>query len=295
MSERFPFQYSILRYTHDVGTGEFLNVGLVLYSKSARFFQSRLLLRYRRLTQTFPGADGEFYRRYISHLQRSLNEVSTEVGSDQMQLFGEGLPDRIEFLLQRVLPLDDSSIQFSEVRGGLADDLEAAFDQLYYRLVEQYVIVREAPSREDDDIWQVFRPPLQESGVLDHLQRYEVYTEVESFQFDHAWKNGRWNVLKPLSFDLVHPGNIRRKAREWMGAAHIMEEAQDLSGLFFLLGHPSNPSTGDKLVQKAYSDAVRILKRTPVARLKLELVEEDDAQSFARRLRRELGDGSSAT
>jgi len=251
MNERIPFQYSVLRYVHDVATGEFLNVGLAIYSKSARFFQSRLLLRYRRLTQAFPGADGELYRNYISRLQRSLNEVSAEVESNQMRILGEGLPDRIEFLLNQVLPPDDSSIRFSEARGGLADDLEGTFDQLYYRLVEQYLTVPQTPSREDDDIWQVFRPPLQDLEVLDHFQRHEVRTEVESFQFDHAWRNGTWNVLRPLSFDLVHPGNIRKKAREWMGAAHIMDEAPDLSGLFFLLGHPRN---GDRLVRKAYSD-----------------------------------------
>jgi hypothetical protein len=289
MSERVPFQYSILRYVHDVATGEFLNVGLALYSKSTRFFQGRLLLRYRRLTQTFPGADGELYRRYVSRLQGSLDQLSHEVRSNQPKLFGPELPDQIEFLLNQILPPDDSSIRFGGVRGGLADDLEVTFDQLYDRLVEQYTMVPEVPSREDDDIWQVFRPPLRELEVLDHLQSHEVHTTVERFQFDHAWKNGTWNVLKPLSFDLVHPGNIRKKARQWMGAAQIMEETPDLSGLYFLLGRPLN---GNKLVQKAYLDAVQILERTRVDRLNVKLVAEDNAWGFAERLQRELGDGN---
>jgi hypothetical protein len=210
--------------------------------------------------------------------------LSLEIQSDQMAMFGDKAPDKIEVLLREVLPPDDSSIRFSEARGGLAEELDSTFDQLYYRLVERYLDVRETQSRDDDEIWQVFRPSLQDSNVLDHLQRHEVRTELETFEFDYAWKNGTWNALKPLSFDHVHPGHIRNKAKQWMGAAYMLDES-DLSSLFFLLGCPRN---GDKLVKRAYADAKQMLRRSPVSKLKVELVEEEDASDFAERLKKEL-------
>lgn len=32
MKTQYPYTYSVLRYVHDVTSGEFVNVGVVLYS-----------------------------------------------------------------------------------------------------------------------------------------------------------------------------------------------------------------------------------------------------------------------
>ena len=43
MNTKIPFQFKVLRYIHDSFTGEFLNIGLALYSQSAPYLQVKLL------------------------------------------------------------------------------------------------------------------------------------------------------------------------------------------------------------------------------------------------------------
>ena len=161
MNNLIPFQYSILRYIHDLETGEFLNVGLALYSKQGKYFRAQLLNKYGRITDTFPGADGEYFRRYINNFQRILYGLSNKINSNQIDMFPKQV-DKIENLLASVLPPDDASIRFSEPHEGLVEDLDVVFDELYIRLVEQYLKVPERESRTDDEVWQAYQNPLKE-------------------------------------------------------------------------------------------------------------------------------------
>ena len=70
MNVQTPFQYAILRYIHDQGTEEFLNIGLAMYSQPENYFRAQVLTRYRRVTQTFPGASGKLYKGFVDRLQR---------------------------------------------------------------------------------------------------------------------------------------------------------------------------------------------------------------------------------
>jgi hypothetical protein len=36
-TERTPYSYAVLRYVHDIGTGEFINVGVVVSAPSVSF------------------------------------------------------------------------------------------------------------------------------------------------------------------------------------------------------------------------------------------------------------------
>jgi len=280
MNDRSPFQYSILRYTHDVLTGEFLNIGLVMYCRSAFYFRAQLLMRYQRITDAFPGADGEFYRGYVGHLQTRLDRVSDEMRNRQISLM-EDWPDRIDAILQQVLVPDDASIKFSASRDGIAEDLDSTFEYMYSRLIERYINKGERVSRDDDEIWQVFKKPLQENGVLKHLGPQVIRTRYEEFKFRHTWRNGAINVLEPVSLDLVYGASIRQKARTWLGAAQILSENRDVSTLYLLVGKPHREGSD---VQKAYSDARSMLENL-AQHLKVRVVDEEDAETFAKKVK----------
>jgi hypothetical protein len=283
MIERFPFQYAVLRYIHDQQTQEFLNIGLVLTSAKARFFRAEVSTRYGRIADAFPGIDGEFYRAYASRLQSILDEVGKAVSTDQMKLLDARRPE-LDSLLNQVLPRDDTSIQFSPSMGGAAGDLEGIFTQLYGQLIERYVKVAERETRDDSEVWNSFKTPLDEMDLTKHLQPHTVVTPVEVFEFRHAWKNGRWNVLQPVSFDLKYPQSIRKKAREWLGASVVLHDRPELTSLCLLLGAPPR---GRREAYKAYGQAKDILKEEVNGFLRF--VEEEKARDFADELKREIG------
>lgn len=64
-------------------------------------------------------------------------------------------------LIFRVLPADDSSLQWSGVSGGFTSNLEQTTLDLYARLVERYERPCEQPSRIADAIVQDRRVPAK--------------------------------------------------------------------------------------------------------------------------------------
>lgn len=284
MSQKLPFQYSVLRYVHDAATGEFLNVGLAVYSKPARYFKVQIQTQYRRVTAAFPTADGEFYRQYAARLQSSFDKVTAEFTNGQLGLWDE-LPATLEELLSRVLPVDDSLFQFSEVQGGLAIDLAQTFSSLYARMVTRYAEQPTSESRSDEDVWAIFKRPLQTRQVLSRLQQHQIDTPFENFHFPHALRNGKWHLLEPVSFDLAYASNIRTKARSLYAKAELLSEASKASGseyaLHVLLGKPHR---ADDSVQKAYRDAHRLLTERAKA-YGVQVVDEEAAETFASSMR----------
>lgn len=277
MKIQIPFQFRILRYVHDSFTGEFLNVGLALYAQDTHFFRVRLLNKYQRITCAFPSADGEHYRKYITALQTKFDNLTDEVNSKQLSL-QPWLPNLVDELLSKVLPPDDSSIQFGPIQGGMTLDLDQVFSDLYYRLVELYVPAEERLSRTEHEIWNLFSKPLRGHSVVGFLHPTVIRTEKDDIELDHAWKNGRWKALQPLSFDLQHASTISKKARTWLGTNVILNESNEVAKVYYLLGQPRRD---DPSLMKAYVKAKDLLATGEYAK-KIEIVEEDEAEDFAR-------------
>jgi len=285
MNPQKIFQFAVLRYIHDLTTGEFLNVGLALYSKPDNYLRVKLLPKYSRITNTFPGADGEFYRRYINHLQFKFNGLSQQIENAQASLFGDW-PDHIEKLLHQVLPVDDSSVQFGPVQGGVSEDLKVVFDDLYSQLVERYIAEDEKRYRSDDEVWFTYSRIFRAHHILNLLKPKIIQTKRDEFEFDHAWKNGKWNLLQPLSFDLMHPTTIRRKAKTWLGTVIELEHNTEWARLYFLLGKPKDDQA--KLA-KAYGDAKDIIHDN-LGDKRITIIEEDAADDFVKFIKPQIED-----
>lgn len=270
MSE-VPFQFSILRYIHDPVTEEFINIGIVVYSREAKDIRAKVMSRYGRLSSTFLSIDGNYYRRVAGHIERQLNSYKTSF--KQMNLY-ESLPATIEVILSQVLPPDDSSLVFSQAGAGLSTDLEETLERLYIRLVGKYIEKDKRESRNEQEVWQVFSSHLDKKMITPKLESVSIKTDTYEYQFTHAWKNERWHPLEPVSFDLVKKGSILEKANRWIGRAMILDASKKIETLYLLIGAPSDPR-----LDEAYKHAMINMERN--IQLPLELVEEDKAALFS--------------
>lgn len=70
-----PFQYAVLRYIHDPITEEFLNIGVVVYSRESRYLQTKISKRYGRVSQTFGGIHRTNYNRITSAIMRRTAQL----------------------------------------------------------------------------------------------------------------------------------------------------------------------------------------------------------------------------
>jgi hypothetical protein len=150
-------------------------------------------------------------------------------------------------------------LQWGPIGSGFTEDVEKTFERLYERFVARYDTYI-THRRTDDDIWRPVRQKLEEKRLEMRLQEKAIRGAIDEIVFRHAWKNGRWHVYEPVSFDLADAEGIKTKAREWLGhlSAVVSDGNVEQFQPHFIVGHPS-----DARLRPAYEAAVAILQRAP--------------------------------
>ena len=271
------YTYSVLRYVHDITTGEFVNVGVALYSREARYASALCRSTYGRLSKTFPGVDGDAFKSLMRFVQSRIEEIGDGLKND---LPLEGLPASVVEVAHAVLPADDSSLQWSPPGSGLAENLSQTLETLFDRLVTRYDERPQQERRSDDEVWRKYRGSLESRHVLKHLQPKRIAVQDDEVEFQYAWKNGVWHCLEPVSLDLSSADSIREKAHRWLGQVTSVKDAKDEFKVYLLLGEPQQEA-----LRPAFERAVSILHKLPVAS---EVVRENRAAEFSERFAQEI-------
>lgn len=272
-----PYSFSVIRYVHDVVGGEFVNVGVALYASDNNYIDAICTKKYGRLSKLFVEVDGVQFRSLMNLLENHINRARQRL---EGELQFEGRPKDVLDILNKIIPKDDSSLQFSAPGGGLTESPEKTLEDLYERYVERYCEKTQHVSRDDKEVWKVFRRPLEERKVVKHLKPHLIVANDYEYKFNHAWKNDQWRVLEPLSFDLENPHSITDKAAKWLGRAMALQNATEEFKLYMLLGKPMREG-----LMKAYTKAENLLNRIPVDK---EFVREDEAEDFAAEVQAEI-------
>ena len=271
------YTYTVLRYVHDISTGEFVNVGVALYAPDACYASAICRHTHGRLSSVFPGMDGDGFKRLMRFVQSRMEEMGDSV-RDELPL--DGKPKSVMDIAHSVLPPDDSSLQWSPPGSGLTDDPSNTLEQLYERLVGRYDKRPDRDRRTDEDVWRKYKRSLDSRHVLKHFQPQTISGSVEEVEFRHAWKNGVWHCLEPVSFDLSARESIREKAHRWVGQLWSVRDAKEDFKVYLLLGEPQQTD-----LKPAFDRAVRLLEEIPVAN---EIIREGEAASFSERFAREI-------
>ncbi|HSK75096.1 MAG TPA: DUF3037 domain-containing protein [Thermoanaerobaculia bacterium] len=270
-----PYTYTVLRYVHDVATGEFANVGVLVYSPDFEYLEIRCSKTYGRISQFFSTLNGKFLRLLLRHLDSSAGQLQKKIF---MHPRLEPLPKDAAACARRLLPPDDSSIQFSELGVGLTSDPAADLAFLYERYVERYASKPSRATRMDDDILPILKSSLAQRRV--YLEPKVIEAPNYKHEFPLAWKNGMWNTCDAVSFDLSSGSDILEKANRWLGRAHTLRESSELFKLVLFLGQPRQEE-----LWPSFQKAENILNTMPGP---FELVREDEANSFAEEVEKEV-------
>jgi len=158
----------------------------------------------------------------------------------------------------RIVPVDDSALQWSPVTVGLTANPKATFERLWDRLVLRYEEGVAHSKRTDEQVWRTFSKVLEKRNVFARIEEHQVNAKLETVTFKHALKNGKWHLLEPVSFDLANDDSVTDKAKKLLGEMTLLRESDSDFRLYFLVGQPSIPEVKD-----AYDRALRILEQIP--------------------------------
>ena len=134
MNEKQPYSYTVLRYVHDVVSGESLNAGVVMHAPASGFLKVRTRTTAGRLKQAFPDLDPAVFADAMQAVERGVGALVQQAGPS-------GLRDRrtdARAHALKVVPDDDSALQWSPAGAGLTADPARTFERLYERYVTRY-------------------------------------------------------------------------------------------------------------------------------------------------------------
>ncbi len=271
--ERYSFCF--LRYVHEPLSGEFANVGVLLWAPQSRFLGFKASKKYQRLSHFFHGFQHLDHRQLISRIDTQFQKLADALATPQADLPFPETPESARDLALKVIPLDDAALQWSLSGGGLTASPAAELETLFQEAIGRHYDSVEDARRDDGVVYrEVFSRAFESPVVKPHMSAYEVKAPLASHVFPQAWKNGVWNVYQAVSFDLKQGETIRNKAYRWESLTRFLAESPDRPKIHLLLGAPS----GEQL--KDYAKAKDVLKSSRM----VELVEEDGVADFSREL-----------
>jgi hypothetical protein len=124
--KRHVFDYAVVRVVPRVDRGEFVNAGVILFSSTAAYLQSKIELDRARLTALAPDVDVAAVESYLDVIPRVC------AGGGEAGSIGQ-LPQRARF--HWLVAPRSTIIQTSPVHSGVHEDLDAALAGLFVKLV----------------------------------------------------------------------------------------------------------------------------------------------------------------
>lgn len=268
-SLNIKFSYTLLQYRHDAATGEFVNLGIVLYSHTDNELHFKFVTSASRITNFFPGSRAPHIRRVINSINNALSSISKRNGLLDFKGDNNALT-----MACNVLPQDDSAFQWSALKSGVTNNASRKTEALFNMFASRYLEKSARDRVTEGDIWRNFKSSLPNQHIVDNFINKTISVSDDSIEFDHAWKNGIWHCIEPLSFDLTSPDRIKDKAHRWLGQIASVASTNDKFKVYFLLGNPNN-----KELEDAYLSAQQILRKSPA---EVELIGPDKYQEFGK-------------
>lgn len=256
MKTRKAYTYSILRYAHDPSSGEFINIGVAVFSEEQRFFNIKIRQTLGRISETFPDVRSKSLRGLFKAIQNRFDKLAKAYNSP---LSFDEKHNSLENLIYSVLPKDDSSLVWSQISSGVSDDPSKVLDNLYQRYVSKYDSKKLDVRKTDSDLVKDFRKELQDRSILKFFDEKVISTDDDQVKFPFAWKNGIWHCIEPISFDLSAPEYIREKAHRYLGQMTSANSSKEEFKVYLLLSKPSNAA-----LTTAFEKALGILKKMPM-------------------------------
>lgn len=127
MQEKHLYEYAVIRVVPRVEREEFINVGLIMFSKRTKFLKARYIVNEEKLGLFSTELDMESLRDNLAAFDRIClgKKDGGVIASFEMI-------ERFRWLVA----VRSTSIQTSRSRMGFSDNLDLTFDRLFHELVE---------------------------------------------------------------------------------------------------------------------------------------------------------------
>lgn len=260
-------------------SGEFVNLGIVVYEPNTKKLEGKFFEKITRVSGFFPTINSRHLALSLKFLQKEFDILTNRFASE----FEFEKKESLEIITRKVLPKDDSSLFFTDVKKLLELNIEVTIKSLYQRFVMSYVDVVERDYISDKEVWnKIYKSYFEAYGISNHLKNHTVKTQMDTWEFDKAWKNGVWNCFETISFDLLKSDSIKDKVYKWSGKINELQTSKEPIHVFLLSKFPDEHPELKSFINK------KLGKIEFSNNVTIELITENDVDKFAKKLKKQI-------
>jgi hypothetical protein len=273
------YEYQILRYVHDQASGEFVNVGIVIFEPQSKFLKAKVLTKFSRISNFFEEINGYYLLSTLKHFQKEVESIHSDFAFfNSSEFLNSNEKSGLKQITNKILLEDDSALRLTEVKMGLDLEFDSALADLFERLVDKYSPDANKDLHTDAYAWaKVYKSHFDKYGITPRLKDHTIKTPNDQIKFDKSWKNGVWNCYQSLSFDLKKDDTIKNKVYKWSGIIKELQSSNEKMNLYFLTTSPKSNEHLSEFIKDTLSQ-----KNSEV---NVTIVTEDEAEQFARKVK----------
>ncbi len=208
---RQAYNYSIIQFLPYLETGEFANIGVLVFSPRHYFLDFKLAPTHlKRVNNFFDKLDKTVYKEAINLFIEEFQLIQT-ITQNLAQ-------DEFLHYMQNMLVPKESIVRFSEIKTIMVDDNTAVVEQLYNHYIGRDFIHRRKQNREQMITAQLRHElkALKDIGIV--YKKQDIKTNlrtVKNLPFV-AEINKNLRVIKPLSFQQQQATDVIEHGEHWL-------------------------------------------------------------------------------
>lgn len=250
--------YAIARFAPFIETGEFANVGLVMFSPAARFFGFKLLgNRFARVTNFFEGLETKIFKASMHGLRDELERISTLLKQP-----GALTKEARNTIWGELIKPRETMMRFSEPRIALAADCQAKLHELYDYYVGHNFATKEYQEKLLD---RAVTGWLRTAGLQNKFHPARIGNDDyhAHFPFVSGSEERPERIIKPLNLNYVDAARIMDHGGQWLYRIDALKKRKLLpSEVLFSVQGPSPDESSPR--SRAKSEIVAELRHRNV-------------------------------
>jgi hypothetical protein len=253
MKHSQSYRFVVLRYVHDLVTSEFINVGVALHAPDTSFLRFKGLSKTNRLRGCFPDLDIHQFRGAMERLEEAFESLTCDVRMRDSLASSDNLMQ----LIGHVMPQDDAAFQWGTPGFGVTSGPEQELINVFDRMVmAHHRATRDRVRMTDDAIWHRVKREIEQRQWAIQFSPTTLNAAHIPVHFKHAWKNGIWHCIEPVSLDYEESSTIEEKAQRVLGKLTCLRDIQENFRVYLPIAKPSNPA-----LNPDYMRALDILRK----------------------------------
>jgi len=258
-------QYHIIQFQPYAETGEFANIGIVLFAPRARRLLFKLLdpRQHGRITQFFEPLDGKLFTHVHHALLAELARLADCPDAADIEELTRPREDIIRYSQKRVLFADTEA--FAQTVDGLFEH----YVQRSFAHEEGY----------EERLRKRVHALLKDWGLDRHFHDKTIGDAHYPVRFPFVGDGEVRGVIKPIHFQHAKPAQLIDHGLAWLGKVRQLKRAGHIApGAALFACQP--PAPENALLQRAYADVCGQIEEAGIVMLPIE--QACDIEAFAR-------------